>query len=330
MPEGWGAPGGHNDGPPNWGLYGGSDSHPQSWFDPITNQGGNFNWGMLNPEMKNLLVSMYGGDWKDQFNQGGFKRVPGGVQWTGGADDTYWDDLHAIFKDSGRGGGGRGGGGGGGRNAHAMGRYDPNFSYGGKDRGGGNKWGNMFGGLPSGFNEENRFGHGAPGFYYNGPEGNNSYGPHWQGDSIFNANNLGNAPNAVAPRQFAPGQVGSSSVPAPGGWGGNFGGGSSGNLGSFGDKIANASFKHTLFNMDNGRANAYSYMKYMSNNGFGSSAPWAKNMPTWKEYNQQWDQTLRDYRAGKLNFRGPTRQQRRDAKGGPGPYGPNSRMMQGT
>lgn len=188
----------------------------------------------------------------------------------------------------------------------------------------------MFGGLPSGWEESNRFGHGAPNFTYNGPEGSTGYGPQWTGDSIFNANNLGTAPNAVAPRTFAPGQVGSSSVPAPGGWSGVFGGGSSGNLGSFGDKIAMQSFRHTLFNMDNGRANAYSAMKYMSNNGFGSSAPWAKDMPTWNEFNQQWDKTLADYRAGRLNFRGPTRQQRRDAKGGPGPYGPNSRMMQGT
>lgn len=223
---------------------------------------------------------------------------------------------------------------GGGRNAHAMGRYNPNFDYGGGGGGGGGAVGNrnwnpgqMFSGLPEGFREGNRFGGGAPTF-----EGPGFTGPSWQpGGSIFGQ--MPGIRGGALPGSFA-----------------GLGAGSSGNLGSFGDKIANASFKHTLFNMDNGRANAYSYMKYMSNNGFGSTAPWAKDMPSWKEYNKTWDDILRNglpngaavgmpglqalwmrnNPGAQAGTGGPTMADRRNAKSSAGPYGPNSRMMNAT
>jgi hypothetical protein len=76
----------------------------------------------------------------------------------------------------------------------------------------GSPFGGLFSGLPAGWTETNRFGGGAPNFTYQG-----SQGPDYTDGSIFGGTTNFN-PNPMG------GQVVSSSVQAPGGWGGSYGG----------------------------------------------------------------------------------------------------------
>ncbi len=215
---------------PYIGYYGGKDSNPlYSWIPP---------------EYRDFFAH-HGGDWGD--NEGGnnfySKRIPGGIQIGGGNNrgrGMWGSDIYSILDQGGRRGGGRRGGGGR-ENWGNLGNL-PSSKLSERP----NSW-NPFGGLPPGFTESNRFGHGAPDFNQTvNPNTGASIpqnGPQWTADSIFNANNLGpSESNAVAPRHFAPGQVGSSSVPAPGSIGGTFGQGSHGNLGNFWDRMVRRNY----------------------------------------------------------------------------------------